>query len=230
MEKLMMDHDEAVRLKATERYLLDEFNSEQREQFEEHLFDCQECAMDVRAGAMFVEQAKVVLAEKPATEPKSEPGKSSIGWFAWLRPALALPVFALLLAVIGYQSLVQVPHLQEAANRPHIGPAVAVNFGTRGSSTTQISIPRGQGFAVLFSVVSLPQDKIASYATELYNPAGKMEWSGTIPKSEAEEGLQISVAASDVQAGKYTLAIKGITTSGESSRIDPETIDVEVQN
>ena len=35
-----MDHDEAVRQKATERYLLDELDAEIRDQFEEHLFDC----------------------------------------------------------------------------------------------------------------------------------------------------------------------------------------------
>jgi anti-sigma factor RsiW len=47
-----MDHQEAVRQNATEKYLLDELDPELRDQFEEHLFDCQDCALDVRAGAM----------------------------------------------------------------------------------------------------------------------------------------------------------------------------------
>ena len=46
-----MDHDEAVRTKVTERYLLNELDPELRDQFEEHLFDCQDCALDVRAAA-----------------------------------------------------------------------------------------------------------------------------------------------------------------------------------
>lgn len=57
-----MDHNEAVRQKATERYLLDELDPDVRDQFEEHLFDCRDCALDVRAAAMLVEQSKVVLA------------------------------------------------------------------------------------------------------------------------------------------------------------------------
>ena len=61
-----MDHQEAVRQNATERYLLDELDPELRDQFEEHLFDCQDCALDVRAGAMFVEQTKVILGEPSA--------------------------------------------------------------------------------------------------------------------------------------------------------------------
>src|ERR1700751_56088 len=67
-----MDHKEAVRQNATERYLLDELDPELRDQFEEHLFDCQDCALDVRAGAMFVEQSKVILAEPVAVSTVKE--------------------------------------------------------------------------------------------------------------------------------------------------------------
>jgi hypothetical protein len=35
-----MDHNQAVREKATERYLLNELDPGVRDQFEEHLFDC----------------------------------------------------------------------------------------------------------------------------------------------------------------------------------------------
>ena len=49
-----MDHSESIRLMAAEKYLLGELAPELREQFEEHFFDCQECALDVRAGAALV--------------------------------------------------------------------------------------------------------------------------------------------------------------------------------
>jgi len=52
---LIMDHTAVVRDKMTERYLLNELDSDLRDQFEEHYFDCQECALDVSAGAQFVE-------------------------------------------------------------------------------------------------------------------------------------------------------------------------------
>src|ERR1700757_1664055 len=103
-----MDHAEAVRQQATERYLLDELDPELRDQFEEHLFDCQDCALDVRSAAMFVEQGKLILAEPSAHAAVKNPVPAAAkpGWFAWLRPAFAVPVFALLLAVIGYQNFV----------------------------------------------------------------------------------------------------------------------------
>src|SRR5258708_31824012 len=132
-----MDHDEAVRQKATERYLLDELDPGLKDQFEEHLFDCQDCALDVRAAAMFVEQVKVVLGEPTVTSsmqtPVTVPAKA--GWLAWFRPAFAVPVLAVLLAVVGYQNFVTYPRLMQAANQPQVGPWASVNVSTRGAAT-----------------------------------------------------------------------------------------------
>ena len=68
---LIMDHTAVVRDKMTERYLLNELDSDLRDQFEEHYFDCQECALDVSAGTQFVEQSKLILAER--SEPDTDP-------------------------------------------------------------------------------------------------------------------------------------------------------------
>ena len=44
-----MDHNEAVRLQAAEKYVLGEFPADLRDEYEEHFFDCAECAVDVKA-------------------------------------------------------------------------------------------------------------------------------------------------------------------------------------
>jgi hypothetical protein len=225
-----MDHNEAVRQKATERYLLDELDPEVRDQFEEHLFDCQECALDVRAAAMFVEQTKVVLAEPAATSPLpvSAPVAAERGWFAWFRPAFAVPVLALLLAVIGYQNFVTYPHLMEAANQPQVGPWTSVNVSTRGTTMTTIRTHPGEGFGLLVNLP--PEDGFASYSADLYNPAGKLEWSGAIAAATAEEGRQIYIPGGHRATGTYTLVVKGITPTGDSKEIGRQPIDVQIQN
>src|ERR1022692_2494175 len=152
-----MDRSEAVSLMAAEKYLLGELPAESREQFEEHFFDCQECARDVRAGAAFVEHTKVVLAEpvdvtsKSASAPPAKPG-----WLAWLRPAFVVPVLAALLVVMGYQNLVTYPQLKQMASSPQILPWASINVSTRGATTTQISSHVGQGFHLL---VNIPPDR-----------------------------------------------------------------------
>src|SRR5580698_8096770 len=103
---ITMEHEQAVQQMAVEQYLLDELSPELREEFEEHLFDCAECSLDLRAGAAFVEEAKLQLpnlvSSAPATSRRPEPKR--IDWFAWMkplmRPAFAAPVFAALLLVI----------------------------------------------------------------------------------------------------------------------------------
>jgi len=76
-----MDHTEAVRLMAAERYLLDDLTSELQEGFEEHYFECQECALDVRAGNAFIGYAKLELAAKPEAKAVADVVKTkSRGW------------------------------------------------------------------------------------------------------------------------------------------------------
>jgi Putative zinc-finger len=229
-----MDHDEAVRQKATERYLLDELDSERRDEFEEHLFDCQDCALDLRSAAMFVEQTKVILGQLPAVAPVVRPVTSrpipseKPGWFAWFRPAFALPVFALLLVVVGYQNLVVLPHLTEAVNRPQIVPWASINVSTRGTNGTVVKTRRGQGFSLLLNLP--PEDGLASYQADLYNPAGKLEWSGSISAPAAAEGRIVFIPGNDRQSGTYTLVVRETGAAGENKEISRHPIDLQVQN
>ena len=224
-----MNHQEALQQNATEKYLLNELDPEVRDQFEEHLFDCQDCAIDVRAAAMFVEQSKVILAESPASAVVKQPARSEAkaGFLAWLRPAFAVPVFALLLAVIGYQNFVTYPGLMQAANEPKIGPWVSVNVDTRGSETKQVKAHPGQGFGVLLNLP--PEDGFASYAVDLYNPAGKLEWSGPISIAPADEARQIYIPGRNRLPGTYALVVRGINAAGESKELSRQSIDFQIQ-
>ena len=67
-----MDHSQALRLHAAEKYLLGELAPEVREQFEEHYFECEECANDVKAGAAFIDCARVSFKGSPGLPRISE--------------------------------------------------------------------------------------------------------------------------------------------------------------
>src|ERR1700739_2666781 len=99
-----MDHPEATRLLAVEKYLLDEMPPELRDEFEEHFFGCPECAADLRATEAFLGAAKQELKAAPLRKPAAAEKKSPFG-FLW-KPVFALPAFALLLLVIAYQNIV----------------------------------------------------------------------------------------------------------------------------
>ena len=224
-----MDHSEAVSLMAAEKYLLDELTAESREQFEEHFFECQECARDVRAGAAFVEHSKVVLAEPVAVASTgaSVPAAARRGWLAWLRPAFVVPVLAALVVVIGYQNLVTYPQLKQMASSPQILPWASINISTRGATTTQISPHLGEGFHLLVNIP--PDGRYNSYTFDLSSPSGRLEWSRTIPAGSSDEARSIYVPGANQEQGAYTLAVRGSTATNESSDLGRYSIEVQIQ-
>lgn len=58
-----MDHAGALRLRAAVKYMLGELAQAERDSFEEHYFDCSECALDVQAAAAFADNARNVLSD-----------------------------------------------------------------------------------------------------------------------------------------------------------------------
>ena len=217
-----MNHDEALQQRATEKYLLDELDPALRDQFEEHLFDCQECALDVRAAAMFVEQTKGVLAESPANEVRVPAAVPQRGWLYWLRPAFAAPVLAMLLVVIGYQN-----RLLREAHEPQVATWASVNIATRGTEATVVKPRQGEGFNLL---VNLPPDQsYATYTLELYNPTGKLQWAGRIPAASSDDARSIYISGTGLEQGNYTLDTNGVTATGQSSKISSKLIEVQIQ-
>ncbi len=224
-----MDHAEAVRQKATERYLLDELDPDLRDQFEEHMFDCQECALDVRAGAMFIEQTKAVLSEKPAEVEVRHSAEAPVkaGWFAWLRPAFVVPAFALLLAVIGYQNFVQFRHSEIAANQPQALPYASINISTRGAVKTELTTTPGKGFNLWLSIP--PDSAYTDYILQLYNPAGGLQYTLKIPASSPDDTRSIVIPGAGLEQGTYKLAVTGVNANGQQSNLGSYPIDVKIQ-
>jgi hypothetical protein len=229
-----MNHDTAVEQMAVERYLLDELTPELREEFEEHLFDCPECSVDLRAGALFVEEAKVQLPEvaRSSSAPQArgpvKPARRHWDWFAWLRPAFAVPTFAALVAVIAYQNLATIPSLRSAATEPRLVPWVSFHTGTRGDAHLDVLGDRTQGAGVLIEIP--PADGYVSYEFALDNAQGKRFWTHTAPAaspSAARGGMfSLMIPGAGLRQGSYTLITSGITPQGGRTEIDRRILDV----
>jgi hypothetical protein len=225
-----MDHAVAVERKMTERYLLGELDPQACQEFEEHFFDCGDCALDVRAAALFIEHSKSLLgkeSEPVATiSPVARPVPPKPGWLAWLRPALATPVMALLLVVIGYQNLVTYPRLQQALDRPQVLPSALVNIGAMGPGEQTISVAPEHSFLLL---VRIPPDSYPRHTAELYNPAGKLEWSLTVPSPSTQEQWPLEVPGAKRESGTYSLVVRGLTDNGDGKEVGRATFELQNQ-
>ncbi len=205
-----MNHEEAIRIKGTEQYLLNELSPELREQFEEHFFECAECANDLRAGSLFIEESKAIFAAEAVASPRevSSVVVAKPSLWAWLRPAIAVPVMALLLAVIAYQNW-------PSHKNPQILQAAFVNIGSRGA-VPSISTSKGQGF--LLRVTVPPDQTYSSYSADIYAPDGKLSWSLQLPVSSGQDSYFIQVPAGSYN-GVYSVAIRGTAPGGTTTEL-----------
>ncbi|HEY1768216.1 MAG TPA: zf-HC2 domain-containing protein [Terracidiphilus sp.] len=229
-----MDHEAAVQQMVAERYLLDELAPELRDEFEEHMFDCAECSLDLRAGAYFVEEVKLQLPDltrsfkgSRAVAP-ARPAQKSRDWFSWIRPAFAVPAFAALLAVIGYQNLATIPSLRSEATQPRLVPWASFHTGTRGDAHLTVPADRKQGAGVLIELSQ--ENTYTSYAFELYDPQGRLFWSHSAAASDQAgpgQGMfSLVIPGEGLQQGSYTLVTSGITPQGGRAEIDRRILDV----
>lgn len=226
-----MNHEQAVQEMATERYLLDELSPELREAFEEHMFDCPECAFDVRSGNVFLSEAKVQLPELTtrASAPESVregiqtvPAKAKKPWWSvFSMPAFAAPAFAALLAVVAFQNISTIPSLRSAAREPRIIPWSSLHAGTRGTEAVSVPTDRRQGAVVLIDV---PQG-YASFAIDLYDHQGKRLWTQTVSAPEAGT-LSLLIPGAGLQEGSYSLNLAGISPQGARTELGRRVLDV----
>lgn len=241
-----IDHGQARQEMLAEKYLLNELPPDVREAFEEHFFDCQECAFDIRAGAAFVDEAKIQL---PGLTAGSLPhgsgagtglrdGKrngrfSLLGWWKPLfaSPVFAAPVFATLLLVVGYQNLVTYPALRTASTEPRLLPSVALHAGSRSGDHTLVEADRKQG--VVLQVDVPEQATYATYAVDLYDPQGKLAWTRKISATAvaAEDGtLSLMIPGAGLQQGSYSLAVSGVALSGQPKELARRAFDIHFNN
>jgi hypothetical protein len=234
-----MNHSDAVAQMAAERYLLDELGPDARDEFEEHLFDCPECAMDVRAGDVFLREAKAQLPALVADDEARvrgvrdgvKPAKTQKDWFAWLRPAYLVPAFAALLMVVGYQNFVTLPELSAAANGPRLTPLSSLRGPTRGSEHQMLTVTRKLGLALPVDLlpVEMSATNFVSYSFTLTGPGGKVVWTSTLPAMKDENSqVSLQIPGKLLSNGTYTVTVDGIGADGAHINTERYVFDVAV--
>jgi len=236
-----MDHSQAVQQMTAERYLLNELTPQARDAFEEHVFDCQECALDLRAAAAFVDEAKVQLpglvAEQAAPSQAAPPLAGAVKqkakrdrWFSWARPAFAMPAFAALLLLAGYQNFVTLPALRSEAMQPRLLSWAPLHGATRGGARTSINADHEHGVAFPIDLSPAPgSPAYTSYAFDLLDAQGKLLWSGSVaapPESETGQRILLAIPGSLLHNGAYTVAVSGVEPHGNRSSLDRYAFDV----
>jgi hypothetical protein len=215
-----MDHDQAVKSQACEKYLLGELSPDLRDAYEEHYFSCAECATQLRMAAELVGAGQQIFAQTPA--PAVATGarivQESGGWLRWLRPAIAIPALATLLLVVGYQNLVLIPRLKES-RAPRVLPMFSlISANSRGETVPAFTTQPNQAVGLY---VDVPADAAySSYGISVQDPSGKTIPLRSLSYAEAQK-TQVLVINPGA-AGNYAVVVLGQAKSDVGSSTGKE--------
>src|SRR5271165_5867194 len=189
-----MDHNQAIELNAAEKYVLRELPEDLQEAYEQHFFDCSICAADIKAAAIFAETTREIFAEEH-DHPATDPERGSV-WSRWLRPAIAVPVFATLLLLVGYQNLVTIPQLKSGptASLQVLNTFSLAAADSRGGAV-RIPLSRGKGFA--------------QFLCQLRDDSGRVLHQVTVTAEQANKTVELFVPAGMMHPGTYSIVIAG---------------------
>ena len=220
-----MNHTDAVRTGAVERYLLGELSASESDEFEQHYFDCPECARELRAGAMFEDNARsVFMEERPApVRPLAATGRPvemKASWWAalWSRPWSAVPAMAavLLAAVVVYQSAVVIPGLHgqlRDALEPQPVESYVLPPVSRGAARVMEVPDVGHFFAIYMDPTW--EGSYANYLCSIIDTSGVAKISVRMPAPPPGKPLEILMARSLLPSGRYTVVIRNAAENGK---------------
>lgn len=186
-----MNHQLAVETRATERYMLGELDEESRSAFEEHYFSCTDCAADVKAAAVFVENATEIL--RAAPEPRRDPFRLS-----WWKPAFVPAALAASLT-IGYF----LPH-PSASSPEGLVTTVAIPAGSRGVQAATRAIVVDEGSAYFLVRLDVADDVAAPRLLWRVRTASGRELRF---RTARENQAMLPLRAEDFPVGQYELIL-----------------------
>ena len=206
-----MDHSQAIETQAAERYLLGELSASEAEDFEQHYFECTDCAEAVESGGVFIANARAVMGRPSRlAEPASPPVPRKPFRFLSLRPqwafALASAAAFAFAGVALYEGAIVIPRLEHLLENPVILPAIQLAGASRGEAAP-IRVPQGAPFVPLSA--DIPPDVRSSHYRCVLTRAGQNIFEVTGPAPAGAQPITVLVPAAKLSSGDYELTIFG---------------------
>lgn len=212
MNERMITHDEAIKDLMAERYLLGELNTAERDSYEQHLFSCDVCFEQVKAGTEFVNQLRHIDTEVPQVP---FPGFMS-RLMTSAREPLTITVFGFLVFASGvaiHQGSV-IAHLKEP--RPEIRSVLT--GVAHGYGETHL-IQSSRNSALSLNVEYARKGEFISYRAEILSSSGKALHSVALPETQVGTTASIALPADALRPGLYSIVVFGRRSDGTQEEV-----------
>jgi hypothetical protein len=210
-----MDHTEAVRSNAAERYTIGDLPVVEVEEFERHFFECSQCSEELRVLSILAANARAVFAEPPAPVVVPEPrlpvaDKVRDKVTAWWRAPWVLgPAFAAL-AVIVFISFG--PGLRQTSATIEQVDGFPLFSTARGKEIPVTPSAKADSFTLYMDKTW--EGSADSYRAVILDEASGKQ-SAVFPLKDPGAGLlEISVPGGALASGRYVLVVEGASGQG----------------
>jgi hypothetical protein len=215
-----MDHQTAVKLQATEKYILGELTAAEREEFEEHLSDCSRCMEDTHTADVLAANIRAVFHDR-AVQPAAT---KQTGWLDLLRlrpvPTLAFSgaLNLALLAFLIYGAARVVPSLESRLSdyeTPHASASFAVRGVSRGAGDV-FTVSNAAPNAILR--FDLPR-QYSNYSYSIQSVAGHAQREGALQVPADADVLNLTIPTAALAPGDYNVKVIGSDGAGQPEEV-----------
>jgi hypothetical protein len=204
----MVNHEDAVRMLAAERYILEELPAEERDRFEEHLFLCPICARDVEELDRIGQTVRAEGARMPGRE------EVAVGWWEhlarwWAMPQVgAVSACAMLAMMVGLGLQSWAPGRGPVASGPEILTSYMLVPETRGESLA-VELPGASDRVLLEADLPGASGDLRWNLTEA--GSGREVLTGTAKAPVKGATLKLLLPAASITSQEYRLTFSAIS-------------------
>lgn len=207
-----MDHNNAIKTLAVERYTLHDMEPTEQDAFEAHYFECNDCWSAVRQASTFTSTVKMLSELESRPEPMPAPVPFVARFRNWV-----LPIAASIAIVVG-------GYIPQLIRRPL--PAVAsvsVPLGAARSASGTAVLPANRFPADIRIAITELSESAVAYRAELFAAAGRSIQIWMIDRKEVEEEIRLPLRP--LPPGGYELVIESVDSGGKRSEIARESFN-----
>ncbi len=212
MNARMINHDDAMKDLMAERYLLGELNTAERDAYEQHLFSCDACFEQVKAGTEFVSHLRHIGTEAP--QATLLPGFMS-RLMTSARQSATMTAFTLLICVAGISIYQQ--RTINGLRRPQVTPSFFLSDGARAGGVKTLVLPPNTRFGL--NIQLLQSGDFDSYQGQILDQSGRLKWSFPISPEQIKDTIHLLLDSSVLGPGTYSVVVNGFTPDGQRTEI-----------
>ncbi|HEY3770626.1 MAG TPA: zf-HC2 domain-containing protein [Candidatus Angelobacter sp.] len=218
MNAKAINHEDAAMDLMAEKYLLGELTESEREAYEDHLFSCQACFEQVKAGTELVSHLRQI-----GTEPVSQVPSFMSRFMANISQPVTATVFALLICVsiIGVYQRRTINSLKQS----QIAPSLFLSDGARAGGIKTLAVSPNIRFNL--SIQLLQSGNFNSYEGRILTESGQLKSSIPFSAEQTRDTIHFSLDSGVIKPGTYRLVINGLAADGQKTEITQYSFQIE---